>query len=127
MLRLKPSAHTGNFIDLTIDRRAGRLLRALVTPNSPHLIAAVESVSRTGGAMPLAYWNTAKTVFWIVIRGWSANRLLEKDYELAPALLASRSHRENFASEASKRFVMPRPNHFANSDLVPHVSAGFGK
>jgi hypothetical protein len=85
----------------------------------------VESVSRTGGAMPLAYWNTAKTVFWIVIRGWSADRLLEKDDELAPALLASRSHRENFASEASKHFVISRPNHFANSDLEPHVSGGF--
>ena len=75
--------------------------------------------------MPLAYWNTAKTVFWIVIRGWSANRLLERDDELAPALLASRSHRENFASEASKHFVISRPNHFANSDLEPHVSGGF--
>jgi hypothetical protein len=52
----------------------GRPLRALVTPNSPHLIAVVESVSRTGGAaMPLAYWNIAKAVFWIVIRGWSAD------------------------------------------------------
>ena len=89
---LKRGAHTSNFMDLTIQPalRVG-LLRALVTPNSPHLIAAVEFVSRTGGAMPLAYWNTAKTVFWIVIRGWSADRLLEKDDELAPALLAARS------------------------------------
>ena len=105
---------------------SGRLLRALVTPNSPHLIAAVESVSRTGGAMPLAYWSTTKTVFWTVIRRWPANHLLEKDDELAPALLAS-THRENFASDASKHFVISRPNHFANSDLEPHVSGGFKK
>ena len=40
---LKRGAHTSNFMDLTIQPapRVGPL-RALVTPNSPHLIAAAE-------------------------------------------------------------------------------------
>ena len=41
--------------------------------------------------MPIAYWNTAQTLFWIIVREWPTDTLLDRDDELALAasLLAS--------------------------------------
>jgi hypothetical protein len=71
--------------------------------------------------MPLAYWNAARTLFWIIIRQRPTDLLLDKDNELAlaAALLSSKAAAQ-FSPRSNVLELIKIPLNF---DLVKTPSA----